>query len=180
MPRQEKVDAVREISHRLSDSDAVLLTEYRGLKVGEIADVRNSLRHAGADLKVFKNTLTRIAAREVGLDELVSMLEGPTAVTFCRGDAATAAKALDEATRKYPVLAIKGGVLSGKVIDAAQATELARLEPREVLLAKVAMMLNAPAQQTVNAASGLLRNLGSMLVQVVGQKEASGGEASAA
>jgi large subunit ribosomal protein L10 len=180
MPRQEKVDAVQEITHRLNDSDAVLLAEYRGLKVGEIADVRNSLRDAGADLKVFKNTLTRIAAREVGMGALVAMLEGPTAVTFCRGDAATAAKALDEATRKYPVLSIKGGVLGGRVIDAAQATELAHLESREVLLTKVATMLNAPAQQTVNVASGLLRNLGSVLAQVVAQKEGSGGEVSAA
>lgn len=179
MPRQDKIDAVQDITERLNESDAVLLTEYRGLRVGEIADLRASLRAAGAELKVLKNTLARVAAREVGLDDLVAMLEGPTAVAFCSGDAAAAAKALDDATKKYPVLVIKGGMLRGKVIDAAQATELARLEPREVILAKIAMMLNAPAQQTVTAASGLLRNLGSMLAQVVAQKEEGSGGAAA-
>lgn len=170
-PRPEKVDAVRDIAGRFTESDAALLTEYRGLRVQEIAEVRNALREAGADYKVLKNTLARIAVREVGLEDLAGLLEGPTAIAFVSGDAAAAAKALDEAAKKYPVLEIKGGVLLGKIIDAAQAQRLARLESREVLLSKVAMLANSPAQQTANVLSALLRNFGSMLAQVVAKKE---------
>jgi large subunit ribosomal protein L10 len=170
-PRPEKVDAVRDIVGRFTDSDAALLTEYRGLRVQEIAEVRNALREAGAEYKVLKNTLARIAVREVGLEDLAGLLEGPTAIAFVTGDAAAAAKALDEAAKKYPVLEIKGGVLLGKIIDAAQAQRLARLESREILLSKVAMLANSPAQQTVNVFSALLRNFGSMLAQVVAKKE---------
>ncbi len=171
MARPEKEAAVRDIAERLSGSSAALLTEYRGLRVGELADVRNSLREAGADYKVLKNTLTRIAAKEVGLEDLAAMLTGPTAVVFVQDDAAAAAKALDQAAQKYPVLVIKGGVLKGQVIDAGQTKELARLEPREVQLAKIAMLLNQPAQRTVNVFAALLRDLGSMLAQVVEKKE---------
>src|SRR5919202_4388303 len=93
MPRPEKVQSVEEIAGRFSDSEAALLTEYRGLHVGEIAEVRRALREADADYKVLKNTLARIAVREVGLEELAGMLEGPTAIAFCHGDAVAAAKA---------------------------------------------------------------------------------------
>jgi len=171
MARQEKEASVAEITDRFNDSDAALLTEYRGLRVGEIAEVRNALRESDSDYKVLKNTLTRLAVREVGLEELVEMLEGPTAIAFIKGDAAAAAKALDEASKKFPVLTIKGGVLNGKVIDAEQARQLAKLESREVLLSKIAMMMNQPAQQTINVFSALLRDLGSMLAQVVTKKE---------
>ena len=173
MARPEKEQAVEEIAGKFGDAQAALLTEYRGLSVGEIAEVRRALRDAEADYKVLKNTLTRIAVREVGLDELVEMLQGPTAVAFCRGDAVAAAKALDDAAKKFPVLVVKGGVLWGQVIDAEQAKALAKLEPREVQLAKVAMMMNAPLQQTVNVFSALLRDLGSMLGQVLTQKESA-------
>jgi large subunit ribosomal protein L10 len=171
MARAEKLEAVKEIANRFKAAEAALLTEYRGLKVGEIAEVRSALRDAGCDYKVLKNTLTRIAVREVGLDELVEMLEGPTAVAFCGQDAAAAAKALDEASKKFPVLVIKGGVISGKIIGADQARQLAKLEPREVQLTKIATMMNVPAQQAVNVLSALLRDLGSMLAQVHAQKE---------
>jgi large subunit ribosomal protein L10 len=173
MARPEKKQAVEEIAGKFGDAQAALLTEYRGLSVGEIAEVRRALRDAEADYKVLKNTLTRIAVREVGLDELVEMLQGPTAVAFCRGDAVAAARALDDAAKKFPVLVIKGGVLRGQVIDAEQAKALAKLEPREVQLAKIAMMMNAPVQQTVNVFAALLRDLGSMLGQVLAQKESA-------
>lgn len=175
MARAEKVEAVRDIASRFNEADAALLTEYRGLRVAEIAEVRNALREAGAEYKVLKNTLARIAVREVGLEDLAGSLQGPTAIAFISGDAAAAAKALDEAAKKYPVLEIKGGVLSGRIIDALQAKELAKLEPREVILAKIAMLSNSPAQQTANVFSALLRNFGSMLAQVVTQKESEPG-----
>lgn len=171
MARPEKIEAVTEIKGRFRSSEAALLTEYRGLRVGEIAAVRDALREADADYKVLKNTLARLAVREVGLEELVEMLEGPIAIAFVRGDAAAAAKALDDAAKKYPVLKIKGGVLSGRVLNAEQAAELARLEPREVQMSKIAMLMNSPAQQTANVLSALLRDLGSVLSQLVGQKE---------
>ena len=171
MARPEKVQAVQEISERFRGSSAALLTEYRGLTVTEIAELRGALRAADADYKVLKNTLARIAAKEVGLDDLVGMLEGPTAVAFVRGDAVEAARALDDAAKKFPVLVIKGGVLDGKVVSAEQAAQLAKLEPREVQLAKIVMMVNTPLQQTVNVFSALLRDFGSMLAQVVAKKE---------
>src|SRR5688500_12747872 len=171
MARPEKSQAVAEITERFQEASAALLTEYRGLHVGEIAEVRGALREADTDYKVLKNTLARIAVREVGLEELVGMLEGPTAIAFVKGDAVAAAKALDEATKKFPVLVIKGGVMGGKIIDADQTKALAGLEPREVQLAKIAMMMNTPLQQTVNVFAAALRDLGSMLAQVVAKKE---------
>src|SRR5919106_1361724 len=162
MPRSDKEEAVKEIAERFSSVGSALLTEYRGLSVGEMAEVRGALRQAEADYRVIKNSLARIAVRDVGLEELVSMLEGPTAVAFCRGDAVEAARALDDAAKKFPVLVIKGGVLDGRIVDADQARELARLESREVQLAKIVMMVNTPLQQTVNVFSAMLRDVGSM------------------
>jgi large subunit ribosomal protein L10 len=171
MARPEKTAAVEEITSRFGESNAALLTEYRGLTVTEIAEVRGALRAADADYKVMKNTLVRIAARDVGLEELAGLLTGPTAIAFCRGDAVAAAKALDDAAKRFPVLVVKGGVLNGKILDGDQARALASIESREVLLSKIAMLVNQPAQQTVNVFSALLRNLGSMLAQVVEKKE---------
>lgn len=172
MARPEKVAAVAEITERFRESGAALLTEYRGLGVGEIGEVRGALREADADLKVLKNTLARIAVREAGHDELVEMLVGPTAIAFVRGDAVAAAKALDDASKKFPVLVLKGGILEGRILDGDAVRELARLEPREVQLAKIAMLMNQPAQLAVNVLAALLRDLGSMLAQVVHNKEA--------
>lgn len=171
MARPEKEAAVADIARRFRESDAALLTEYRGLSVAEMAEVRGALRAVDADYRVLKNTLARIAVREVGLDELVEQLQGPTAIAFVRGDAVEAARALDQAAGRFPFLAVKGGVLrGGRVIDAEQARRLARLEPREVLLARIAMMLNQPAQRTANVLAALLRDLGSMLAQVLEAK----------
>jgi large subunit ribosomal protein L10 len=171
MPRPEKVQSVQEIAARFNGAEAALLTEYRGLHVSDIAEVRTALHAADADYKVLKNTLTRIAVREVGLDELVGMLEGPTAIAFIHGDAVAAAKALDEAARKFPVLVIKGGVLQGKVIGSDQAQRLATIESREIQLGKIAMLVNTPLQQMVNVLAAPLRDLGSMLAQVLTKKE---------
>lgn len=173
MVRPEKEEAVHDITERFRAAEAALLTEYRGLSVGDMAEVRGALRGAGADYKVLKNTLARIAVRDAGLEELVEMLQGPTAIAFCRGDAVEAAKALDEAARRFPVLSVKGGVLKGMVLDAGRARALASVEPREVQLTKIARLVNAPAQQTVNVLAALLRDLGTMLAQVASLKEES-------
>jgi large subunit ribosomal protein L10 len=173
MARPDKIAAVKDISDRLSNSDAALLTQYRGLSVGEMAEVRNALREADpdAEYKVSKNTLARIAVKDIGMEDLVDLLIGPTAIAYVKGDAAAAAKALDEASKKFPVLQVKGGILAGKVLSAEQARELAKLEPRETQLAKIAMMMNQPATLTVSALAALLRDLGSMLAQVADKKE---------
>lgn len=171
MAKENKQQVVEEIRARFEESDAALLTEYRGLTVGEISELRTALREANTDYKVLKNTLARIAVREVGLEDLAGSLVGPTAIAFVKGDAVAAAKALDEAAKKFPVLVVKGGVISGKVIDAAGAKELASLEPREIQLAKIAMLFNTPLQQTVNVFAALLRDFGSMLAQVLAKKE---------
>lgn len=177
MARPDKVQAVERIKERFNDAEGALLTEYRGLTVSEMADLRSSLRESDAEYKVLKNTLTRIAATEIGLEGLVEMLQGPTAIAFCKNDPAAVAKTLDEATKKYPVLVIKGGVLGGAIIDADQAKQLAKLEPRETQLAKIAMLVNSSVQQTANVLSALLRDLGSMLSQVTQKKESEESEA---
>ncbi|HVL64363.1 MAG TPA: 50S ribosomal protein L10 [Actinomycetota bacterium] len=180
MARPEKAAAVEEIKERFEEANAALLTEYRGLAVGEIREVRQALQESDTDLKVLKNTLARIAVREVGYEDLVDQLVGPTAIAFVKGDAVAAAKALDEASRRFPVLVVKGGVLEGRVLDADQVKDLARLEPREVQLTKIAMLFNQPAQQAVNVLSALLRDLGSMLAQVAEKKGAGEVPAAAA
>ena len=169
--KADKAQTVVEITERFKNADAALLTEYRGLSVSEIAELRNALRDAGTEYKVLKNTLARIAVREVGLEDLAEMLTGPTAIAFIKGDAVEAAKALDDAAKKFPVLLIKGGVLDGKIVDGDQARALAKLEPREVQLTKIVLMINQPLQQTANVLSALLRDFGSMLAQVVAKKE---------
>lgn len=171
MARPEKTATVKEISERFKNSDAALFTEYRGLTVSEIADLRNALRATGAEYKVLKNTLARLAVRDLGLEDLVGFLQGPTAIAFVHGDPAAAAKAIDEATKKFPVLVVKGGVLGDLIIDAERAKQLARLESREVLLTKIARLVNQPAQMTVNVLAALLRDTGSMLAQVLAQKQ---------
>ena len=171
--RETKESAVAEIAQKFNDAEGALLTEYRGLRVAEIAELRTALRAADAEYKVLKNTLARIAAKEAGLEGIDEMLAGPTAIAFANSDPAAVAKALDEAAKKFPVLVIKGGILAGRIISAEQAQALAKLEPRETQLAKIAMMMNSQAQQMANVISALLRDLGSMLAQVSDQKRES-------
>lgn len=160
MPKPQKIETVKEIKERLTGSDAALLAEYRGLKVQELKELRRRLAEDGAEFKVVKNTLTRLAVREAELEDLLPMLEGSTAIAFVRGDPIAAAKGLDEIARKYPALVIKGGLFEGRVLDAAQAQLLAKLKPRDVLLAELAAMLLAPVQKLAILLTAPLRNLG--------------------
>jgi len=169
-PRPEKVAVVDEVRERLSDADAVILTEYRGLKVKEMATLRRSLTPSGGDYKVYKNTLVRFAARDAGLDGLDSLLEGPTGVAFVKGDAAAVAKALRDFSRTQPLLVIKGGVLGQKVLTARETTALADLPSREVLLARLAGALAAPLQQMAGLLQALPRNMAYGLAALRDQK----------
>jgi large subunit ribosomal protein L10 len=142
MPNTEKVDAVAEIAERFNSSAAAVITEYRGLTVKQITDLRRAL---GRDTTyaVVKNTLTKRAAAEAGVAIDDSLLQGPTAIAFVKGDPVDAAKGLRDFARTNPLLVIKGGVLEGKALTADEVTRIADLESREVLLAKLAGALKA-------------------------------------
>jgi large subunit ribosomal protein L10 len=142
MPNAEKISGVAEIAERFANSSATVLTEYRGLTVKQISDLRRAL---GRDTTyaVVKNTLTRRAAADAGLPIDDSLLTGPTAIAFVHGDPVVAAKGLRDFARANPVLVIKGGVLDGKALTAAEVAKIADLESREVLLAKLAGALKA-------------------------------------
>ncbi|HET9731171.1 MAG TPA: 50S ribosomal protein L10 [Acidimicrobiales bacterium] len=157
-PRPEKVAVVEEVRARFDSASGAILTEYRGLKVGELAQLRRSLREAGGDYKIYKNTLVRFAARDLGLEDLVGMLEGPTAIAFVERDAAAVAKALRDFSRTNPALVIKGGLLGSSVIGPEGTTALADLPSREVLLARLAGGLAAPLQQLAGLLAALPRN----------------------
>ncbi|MGH2768679.1 MAG: 50S ribosomal protein L10 [Actinomycetota bacterium] len=163
MPKPAKVQVVEELRVHLEEAPAALLAEYRGLRVGEMQDLRRTLAQAGAEFKVVKNTLARIAAREVALDGLLPLLEGSTAIAFVRGDPVAAARLLDELAKKYPALVVKGGVLEGRILDATRAQALAWIRPREVLLAQLAGLLQAPLQGMALALSAPLRTLAHLL-----------------
>jgi len=146
MARPDKAAAVAELTDRFRESNAAVLTEYRGLSVKQLAALRTALRGT-ANYAVVKNTLTTIAAREVGVVGLDDQLAGPTGIAFVTGDPVEAAKGLRDFAKANPALVIKGGVLSGRALTAADVTRLADLEPREVLLAKAAGALKAKLHQ---------------------------------
>jgi large subunit ribosomal protein L10 len=178
-PRPEKVAVVDEVRERLSSSTAVLLTEYRGLKVSEIAELRRNLRTAGGDYKVYKNTLVRFAVAELGIEGIDELLVGPTALAFVEGDAAAVAKALRDYGRTNPNLVLKGGVLGSKALSADEAKALADLPSREVLLSRLAGGLAAPMQQFAGLLQALPRNMAYGLKALVDQKIANGESAPA-
>src|SRR5207237_9675067 len=157
-PRPAKVAVVNEVRDRLSSSDAAILTEYRGLNVTELANLRRSLREAGGQYKIYKNSLVRFAVRELGLEELEAMLLGPTAIAFVDGDAAAVAKSLRDFSRTNPALVIKGGVLGTTVLSAADAGALAELPTRDQLLAQLAGAMAAPLQQLAGLMTAIPRN----------------------
>jgi large subunit ribosomal protein L10 len=175
-PRPEKVAVVDEVRAHFDEADAAILTEYRGLKVKDLAALRRSLREAGGEYKIYKNTLVRFATRELGLDELDSMLEGPTAIAFVKGDAAAAAKTLRDYSRTNALLVIKGGVLGDKVLSMEDAAALAELPSRDVLLARIAGGLAAPLVQLAGLFQALPRNFAYGLSALLEQRVA-GGEA---
>jgi len=138
---------VDEVRSKLSSADATILTEYRGLSVKDLAELRRGLRAAGGEYKIYKNTLVRFAVRDLGLEGLDEMLTGPTAIAFVQGDAVAVAKALRDFARTNPNLIVKGGVLGDSLLTAKDAGALADIPPREVLLARLAGLMAAPMQQ---------------------------------
>jgi large subunit ribosomal protein L10 len=165
MARPDKAAAVAELVESFQDAAGAVLTEYRGLSVKQLQDLRRSLGD-NANYAVVKNTLTQIAATQAGVDAFDGLLSGPTAIAFINGDVVEAAKGLRDFARANPALVIKGGVLDGKSLDASEIARLADLESREVLLAKLAggmlaslsqavYLLNAPLAQAARLAGAL-------------------------
>ena len=149
MARNPKSTAVEEITEEFRSSSAAVLTEYRGLTVAQLKELRRSLG-GNATYAVVKNTLTKIAAKDAGVDGLDDLLVGPSAIAFVKGDPVEAAKGLRDFSKVHPNLVIKGGYLDGNVLSAADVTKLADLESREVLLAKLAGAMNASLQNAVS------------------------------
>ncbi|MFE6510832.1 50S ribosomal protein L10 [Nocardioides sp. NPDC057767] len=154
MARADKQAAVAEIADEFSASSGVVLTEYRGLTVGELKTLRRSLGES-ANYAVVKNTLAKIAASQSGIEGFDDLLTGPTAIAFIKGDVVEAAKGLRDFAKANPNLVIKGGYLDGKAIDAAEVGKLADLESREVLLAKLAGAFTATMSQALYAFNAL-------------------------
>ena len=158
-PRPEKVAIVEEITEKLNNSVSVFVTEYRGMSVGALANLRAPLRAAGAEHKVYKNTLARLAATTAGYDGLTEHLTGPTALTFVTGDSVAAAKALADLARTNPLLVIRGGMLGTSLMTADDVKALASLPSREELLARIAGAFQAPLVKTAGLLQALPRNL---------------------
>ncbi|MDN5348205.1 MAG: large subunit ribosomal protein [Clostridia bacterium] len=171
--KEAKIQIVNELKDHLEKSVAVVLTDYRGLKVAEMTQLRRKLREAGAHYKVVKNTLMRRAAEELGLQELNPYLEGPTAIAYSFQDPVSPAKILTEFARNNKNLELKAGVLEGKVIDLKGLQSLAELPSREELLAKVLGGMRAPLYNLVGILAALPRNLVYVLDAIRKQKEAA-------
>ena len=184
--RPEKVAAVSEIHGRFTDSEVVLVSEYRGLSVSDLAELRINLRKAGGKYKIYKNTLARRAAAQADLgDEFNELFTGPTALTFtdpAEGvdvDVVTIAKALKDFGAAHEELVIKGGLFEGRFIDAGEVKRLADIEPREVLLSKFAGLLAAPMQQFAGLLQAVPREFAGLLKALIDEGGAPGAPADA-
>jgi large subunit ribosomal protein L10 len=172
MARADKVTAVAELSERFQSSAGAVLTEYRGLSVAQLGELRRSLGE-NATFAVVKNTLTKIAASDAGVaQELTDMLTGPSAIAFVRGDIVEAAKGLRDFSRVNPFLVIKGGILDGKVMTPGEIVKLADLEPREVLLARLAGAMKASMSGAAATFAALPTQMARLLAALE-QKQAS-------
>jgi len=172
MPRPEKVQAVAEIKERLEEAHAVFLAEYAGLSVKDQQALRRELRANDAEFKVVKMTLARRAADGLDIAEFDELLIGPTGIAFADGDPVGAAKALKEFAKTHDVFTIKGGLLGSDFLTAERISELADIEPREVLLAKLAGAMKAPMANLAGLLAALPRNTASVLKQLLEKKEA--------
>ena len=174
----KKQQLVAELKEKLTTAKGAVLTSYKGLTVAQDTELRRALREAGVSYHVVKNTMTRIAAKEAGLDELAEHLEGTTALAVSAEDAVAPAKVICEFIKKNKldeteVLTIKAGLVDGKVIDLAEIKALASLPSREVLIAKLLGSMQAPISGTVNVLQGVIRNAVYVLEAIRQQKESA-------
>jgi large subunit ribosomal protein L10 len=169
-----KVAVVDEVRTRIGDASASIVSEYRGLSVAELAELRTSLAAVGGDYRIFKNTLVRRAIDGGEYQPLSEYLTGPSALTFVQGDVSAVAKALKDFSRANPLLVIKGGLADGSLLSSSDLAALADLPPREVLLARFAGALAAPMQTMAGLLQALPRNLAYGISALIEQREAGG------
>lgn len=172
MARPDKVATVAELADELRGSTAIVLTDYRGLSVKQLTDLRRSLGET-ATYAVVKNTLTKRAAEEAGIEGIDEHLVGPSAITFVKGDPVVAAKGLRDFARANPALVVKGGVVDGAPVSAEQITRLADLESREVMLSKLAGAMKASMSRTASVLAAPLSKTARVLDALREQAEAS-------
>jgi large subunit ribosomal protein L10 len=172
--RDQKAAAVAEIAEQIQGSEAVFAVDYRGITVAQVAELRTRLRESDATFRVVKNTLTERAADQADAAGLKALLEGPTALTFVRGDAAAAAKAIADYQRSTggELLPFKGGMMNGEALDATQITAISRLPSRQVLYGQLVGIVASPITGLARSLNGLVSGLAIALGGVLEQKEA--------
>lgn len=176
MPRPEKVQAVADIKERIEGAQAVFLAEYAGLSVQEQQTLRRELRANGAEFKVVKMTLARLATADLDIEDLDELLLGPTGLAFADGDPVGAAKVLRDFAKGHEVLVIKGGLLGREFLTPERVAELADIEPREVLLARIAGAFEAPMAKMAGLLAALPRNAATMMQQLLEKKQEESSE----
>ena len=167
----EKETAVKEIAEKIRESKSVFLTDYKGLNVQEISNLRRSFREASVEYKVVKNTLTKLSAKEAGFEELNDYLEGPTAMAFGLDDPAAPAKVIKEFTKKNDKLTVKACLFEGTLLGEDQLSNLASLPSRDEVVGQLAGVLNAPISNLAFALNGILSQVVYALNAVKNQKE---------
>ncbi len=170
MPTEAKRETVAELREELSRNPTLVVSEYRGLSVGDLAEVRRSLRKSNVTYRVVKNRLMRIAANEAGLEALSPLLTGPSAIAFGSGDESVVAKAVIDATKPFKVIKLKGAILGNQAIDADGLTRLAALPSRDVLLAQLAGAFAAPMATLAGLLAAPLRDIAGGLAALIEQR----------
>jgi large subunit ribosomal protein L10 len=176
MLRSEKERVVEQLAERLRTTETLMVADYRGLTMPEIDELRSRLLEAGARFTVVKNTLTKLAAEQAGTTDVLQLIEGPTAIAFleAEGDPVAVAKVLNETARAHDVLVIRGGVLEGAIVGAAEIKRLATLPPAEMLRAQLVGALSAPMATVVGVFSAPMRDFVGVLQARIDQLEAEG------
>jgi large subunit ribosomal protein L10 len=177
--RDQKAAVIEEVAGQIKEADAVFAVDYRGISVPQAAELRTKLRDADASFRIVKNTLTERAAEQAGADGLKELLAGPTAMTFVRGDAAAAAKALRDFRRATQLLEFKGGWMNGEALTAEAIDAIAQLPSRDVLYGRLVGMVASPLTGLASAMNGLIGGLARQL-QAMADQGLVGGDAPAA
>ena len=174
MNREEKSATIQEIAAQIEASEAIFAVDYRGISVSQAAELRGKLREADASFRIVKNRLTKLAADKAGEERLAELLQGPTALTFVRGDTAQAAKAISTFNKEHDVLTYKGGFMDTTSLDAESFKAIALLPSREVLIGQFAGVVASPVTGVVRGLNALIQGLASQLGQIADQGLVSG------
>jgi len=174
MNREEKSATIQEIAAQIEASEAIFAVDYRGISVPQAAELRSKLREADASFRIVKNRLTKLAAEQAGEQRLAELLQGPTALTFVRGDTAQAAKAISTFNKEHDVLTYKGGFMDTTSLDSESFKAISLLPSREVLIGQFAGIVASPVTGVVRGLNALIQGLASQLGQIADQGLVSG------